>query len=139
MGKVLGTFLQDSVMRKLSLTLPDLGQWLGLLALIAGIALMIADNRAPGATLIAISSLFYAVVTKIKYYGRKGKRHESRIKVSYQKLKGRMRFWRCHKRDQLAYDDRYGSGFSGMLETGAGARADRGKSKSRLRTRRSAR
>ena len=54
----------------------DIGQWGGMLALIAGIGLMIYDNNAAGETVIAIGSLIYAITTKIKYYRKRRKENE---------------------------------------------------------------
>jgi len=111
------------------LKLSDLGQWIGMLALIAGISLMVWDNRAPGETVIAIASLIYAVATKIKYYRKKGKHHDISIAVSHQKLKDRDSKRGRDKRNELADDDCGGGYFPRLLETGAPPRDDGSKPK----------
>jgi hypothetical protein len=120
-------------------SLADIGQWIGMLALIAGITLMVWDNRAPGETIIAIASLIYAIATKIKYYRKKGAHHDISIEVSHQKLKGRDSKRGRDKRSELADDDSYGGYFPRLLETGSPARDDGGKPERRLFPRRDSR
>ena len=107
----------------------DLGQWIGMLALIVGIALMVWDNRAPGETVIAIASLIYAIATKIKYYRKKGKHHDISVAISHQKLKDRGSKGGSDKRSELADDDSMRGYVPSVLETGSPTGNDRGKPK----------
>ena len=49
----------------------DIGQWLGLGCLLIAFGFMIADDGHNYEMLIMISSVVFAIGTKIKYYGRK--------------------------------------------------------------------
>jgi drug/metabolite transporter (DMT)-like permease len=72
--------------------LGNLGQWLGMLALIAGVVCMIVKHEALGSTVVAVASLVYAVTTKVKYYsGRRKPRRRYSIEelVSYRGLTAR--------------------------------------------------
>lgn len=107
----------------------DIGQWGGMLALIAGIGLMIYDNNAAGETVIAIGSLIYAITTKIKYYRERRKENGHSFKVSDKGLENRTTKRGHHKRSQLADDDSLGGYFPRRMETGSdgendGSRAD---------------
>ena len=65
--------------------LGSIGQWLGLVALIVGIVLMVAFREPAGSVAIAVSSLLYASATKLRYYGGRRKR---RARVSMEELVG---------------------------------------------------
>jgi drug/metabolite transporter (DMT)-like permease len=67
----------------------NIGQWLGMLALVAGVVCMIVKQEALGSTIVAVASLVYAVTTKVKYYsGRRKPRRRYSIEelVSYRGL-----------------------------------------------------
>jgi hypothetical protein len=119
-------------MENIKLKLSSLGQWLGLAALIAGIALMVYDNRAPGETVIAIASLIYAISTKIKYYRKRGGKNEKASRLSDTKSKGKDIKGSLHKGNKLGDADRGGSYVFGMYETGTDPCYDGSRSKRRL-------
>jgi hypothetical protein len=59
----------------------NLGQWLGLLAIIAGMVCLVCYREGIAAMVITASSLFYAISTKLKYYnGRKKLRQTKKHK-----------------------------------------------------------
>lgn len=64
----------------------EMGQWLGMLALVAGVVLMVARHEPIGSCVIAVSSLFFATATKIKYYAG---RRRKRVRVGIADLVGR--------------------------------------------------
>jgi len=105
----------------------DIGQWGGMLALIAGIGLMVWDNTAAGETVIAIGSLIYAITTKIKYYRKGREKNDDSFKVSDQKPANRSAGRGRDKRSELADDNGRRSHVSGMLETGSDSENDRGR------------
>ena len=107
----------------------DLGQWIGMLALIVGIALMVWDNRAPGETVIAIASLIYAIATKVKYYRKRGKKNDVSDAISDKKPKSRGAERSRDKRSELADDDSVRGYVPSVLETGSPTGNDRGKPK----------
>lgn len=104
--------------------LSDIGQWGGMLALIAGIGLMVWYNSPAGETVIAIGSLLYAVTTKIKYYRKRRKENEHSNTVSDKKPKNRNTPRGHHQGSELADDDSVGGYFPRRLETGSDSEND---------------
>jgi hypothetical protein len=51
-------------------TLGDAGQWMGVAFLICGIIIMLYMHVDIGTVLIVCGSLFFALATKCKYYGK---------------------------------------------------------------------
>lgn len=64
----------------------NLGQWIALAILVAAIVLMIVKHDDLAEFLITLSSVFFAIVTKIKYYS---KRKEPRKPVPISSLRWR--------------------------------------------------
>jgi len=58
----------------------NLGQWLGLIALVVAIVIMLARHTDIGSVIVAVSSLLFAVATKIKYYSARRKQR-SKVKL----------------------------------------------------------
>jgi hypothetical protein len=90
-----------------------------MLALIVGIVLMIADNRAPGETIIAIASLFYAAATKIKYYSKRRKHRGKSIIESLKELASRIAPWRGDKDSYMGDGNSLRSPVHHLPETGS--------------------
>ena len=102
----------------------NLGQWLGMLALIVGIVLMVADNGAPAETIIAIASLFYAIATKIKYYSKRRKHRGKSIIESFKELASRITPWRGDKGCYMGNGNSLRSPIHHLPETGSPADHD---------------
>ena len=107
----------------------ELGQWLGMIALVIGIVLMILDNRAPAETIIAIASLIYAISTKIKYYLKGRKHHGNCISRMVRRIASGIAPWGRDKDYHSGNGVRDGSFIQRVSETGGRADHDGGESK----------
>jgi hypothetical protein len=59
----------------------EIGQWLGMLALVAGVVLMLVRHEPAGSCIVTVSSLLFATATKLRYYSGR-RRRRPRIEIA---------------------------------------------------------
>ena len=64
--------------------LGEIGQWLGMAASIAGIAIELIEKADYGWLVLTLGSLIWAISTKVKYYrGKKGAPHAYKYRMRH--------------------------------------------------------